>query len=756
MNMENISVFKNFIKEIGVRTLSEIVSGIRGVHYKEAIFQIRKSVERGEKEEVDKLKKGLLAFTVSGEFSGGRKMEFLKRYNPFVILDIDKLNEEVLARLMVKVNEIEFTRVAFISPSGRGVKIIVRVDSEIEKHGIAYKQVADYYQEILGVEIDRSGKDITRLCFMSHDPSAYFDPESKVFDVVKLVDDNFALSDEPGLNFSRTSSSVLENEGAGLKVDIKGGFAKCVDQTNEKLEFKNGNRNNFIYQLAANCSQAGIPLEVTNKLSKADFDLSNEEIDRTVKSAYNWKPRIEKAKIGKRVSIELPDETPAPFSGTVFSKLPDLLRKGCGRFKEERERDVFLTGALGVLSGCLPNVSGIYDGNLFYPNLYVFVIAPAASGKGALKFSKMLGMGYHQQLLDGSRKAQEEYKKALLEFELASMQYKKGKISEPPKEPEEAKFKTLFIPANSSSAMLVRHLRDNDESGTLFESEADTLGNVLKQDWGGYSDLMRKAYHHEPISYSRKQNNEFVEIAEPKLSVALSGTPGQVTGLIPSSEDGLFSRFLFYAFEVGATWRDVSPKGRGLDFQSSFNELSNEVLGLVSFLTKHPMDFKLSDEQWGKLNEFYNGLVNETVSMAGKEALSMVRRSGLMMFRISMIFSAIRKYEEQNVSKSIVCKEGDFEAAFSLVETYFQHAFFMFDRLPKRVKNTFQFKNVRQQSLYDKLPMKFSKKEAIEIGADLKIPKRTVGRYLHLLMKSGYLVQAKCNELGMYEKRGKG
>ncbi|MFK7807550.1 MAG: DNA primase, partial [Saprospiraceae bacterium] len=84
--MENISVFKNFVNEIGARTLSEIVLGIRSSHYKEAVFQIRKAVESGNKEEADKLKKGLLAFTVSGEYAGGRKKDFLKAYNPYVIL----------------------------------------------------------------------------------------------------------------------------------------------------------------------------------------------------------------------------------------------------------------------------------------------------------------------------------------------------------------------------------------------------------------------------------------------------------------------------------------------------------------------------------------------------------------------------------------------------------------------------------------------------------------------------------------------
>lgn len=68
--MENISLFKNFTKEIGRRCLSQIVQGIRGVHYKEIIFKIRKAIENNQKEEADRMKKTLLGFTVSGMFEG--------------------------------------------------------------------------------------------------------------------------------------------------------------------------------------------------------------------------------------------------------------------------------------------------------------------------------------------------------------------------------------------------------------------------------------------------------------------------------------------------------------------------------------------------------------------------------------------------------------------------------------------------------------------------------------------------------------
>ena len=60
-------------------------------------------------------------------------------------------------------------------------------------------------------------------------------------------------------------------------------------------------------------------------------------------------------------------------------------------------------------------------------------------------------------------------------------------------EPIAPKSKLFFIPANTSSSMLIKHLEDNDGMGAIVESEADTLTGTLKQDWGGYSDILRRA-----------------------------------------------------------------------------------------------------------------------------------------------------------------------------------------------------------------------------------------------------------------------
>ena len=105
--------------------------------------------------------------------------------------------------------------------------------------------------------------------------------------------------------------------------------------------------------------------------------------------------------------------------------------------------------------------------------------------------------------------------------------------------------------------MMIKHLEDNDGMGCICETEADTLTNTLKQDWGGYSDVLRKGFHAEIISKSRMTDLDYSEIKEPKFSVAITGTPNQLDTLITSIQDGLFSRFIFYSFSAKQKWRST-------------------------------------------------------------------------------------------------------------------------------------------------------------------------------------------------------
>lgn len=340
------------------------------------------------------------------------------------------------------------------------------------------------------------------------------------------------------------------------------------------------------------------------------FDLPEREILEAIKSAYtHHKPEFAKfANTAKLQSAEQqpPQEDYLKATPTIpeelYLQMPELLQHGAMAFTDDRERDVFLTGALAILSGCLPGVKGVCAGNEVFPNVFSFAIAPAASGKGALKFAKMLADDFHSFVLKASREAEMQYNQELSEHKQRISSKKKGDTSteEPPTKPT---FKVVYIPVNTSYAKILWHLEQNEGTGIICETEADTLGNVFKQEWGSYSDMLRKSFHHERLSSSRKGNNEFTEVNAPSLSIALSGTPNQVTGLIASSEDGLFSRFLFYAFKVEQRWKDVSPNANNINLTEHFKVLSGRVFNMVQFLQREETIIELTTEQWQLLNQ---------------------------------------------------------------------------------------------------------------------------------------------------------
>ena len=187
--MKKVTLFRKFTEIVKHSTIEECVEEIRNGSYKKQVEEIRKiNTEQG-KEEADKLKKNLPAFTASGTFEKGRKINDITEYNQCVVLDFDDISEDYLQEAKNNATLAPYTLAAFISPRGKGLKIIVQVNTQVTDHGIAFQQVADYYFQALNEEIDPSGKDCSRLCFMSYDAEAYYNKDAEVFQV-ELVQEN--------------------------------------------------------------------------------------------------------------------------------------------------------------------------------------------------------------------------------------------------------------------------------------------------------------------------------------------------------------------------------------------------------------------------------------------------------------------------------------------------------------------------------------------------------------------------------------
>lgn len=269
----------------------------------------------------------------------------------------------------------------------------------------------------------------------------------------------------------------------------------------------------------------------------------------------------------------------------------------------------------------------------------------------------------------------------------------------------------------------------------MMETEGDTLTNTLLSDHGNYSDVMRKSFHNESISYLRKTNNEYVEVLESQLSALLSGTPGQVRKLIPDPENGLFSRFMYYHLPMKPDWNDVFADTSDVSLDDIYAALGrdwNEVYQRISRF-EH-ISFSFTPQQQVQFNEHFSVLHEEYLQRYGEGILSSVRRMGLIVFKISMVLSLMRCMEFADESADFVCEDADFSVALTIGDTLLEHSAKFYMTFPSDTRNgTYSYKREeeeRKRKAYQDLPDTFKTKEAVDIGHRHGLSPSTVKRWL--------------------------
>ena len=433
------------------------------------------------------------------------------------------------------------------------------------------------------------------------------------------------------------------------------------------------------------------------------------------------------------------------FSQTVGGQLPDILKRIVADAVSPVDADLLILGSLTVFSACLPNVYGVYDRREVFSNLFLYVTASASAGKGRLSLCRHLAAPLHRELREQYRKSMERYKQEQLQY---IMNKKKGEASEP----EEPPFLTLFIPANSTATVVYQTLSQNNGVGLLFETEGDTLANAFNSDLGNYSDGFRKAFHHEMISYLRKKDREYVEITKPKFSAILSGTPEQVFNLIPSAENGLFSRFIFYVMPTEIVWHDMFDASEGPTADELFKEIGRDFYQFHKLLGAQPIRFTLQQEQQRRFNAFFSKTQAEYAALLGNDIIASVRRLGLILFRFAMILTVLRQMDEgafplaldDGKEALLVCTDADFDTALAMVKVLLQHTVRVFQALPRRTERRFR-QDRRQrtesymQTFLAALPDAFSRSGYLQTAADMGINEKTAERYIAELCRSGML-----------------
>ena len=721
--MASSTIFKNFTIPVEKKSLLLIGKDIISDKYKTEVEEIRNLIAQGNKAEADNKKKQLLAFTPSAVFTEKRQMPFLEMYSGFVHLDFDKLTLEQLQTAFAIISKISYTSLCFISPSGNGLKVFVEVSTELEHHDIAYLQVQKYYEDATGLKADPSCKDVTRLCFMSHDPNAYRTIQNEKF-IVALPQ---FIQEQQSQTPTAIAPVVPIEQAEPEDLNITFLFNQQIQFTNQKASYTDGNRNNYIYLLASNCNRVGLSQSDTEILCTQHFDLSEREIKTAVNSAYSHHTQEHKKFEPKQKATDQeetqPEEQMPTLPDAVFDTIPEFLKHITQVATTKEERDILLLGSLVTLSVAFPKLIGKYGDNPVNTNLFIFISAKASAGKGILIHCRKLVEPIHLALRNQAKIMKQQF-----EVDMQEYNANKGKDANTEK-PQKPPQKMLFIPANNSATGFLEILGDSDKRGLIFETEGDTLAKAFKSDYGDFSDGFRNAFQHEPISYYRRTDKEYVEIDRPCLSALLSGTPKQITTLIPNAENGLFSRFMFYVMNMKLIWKDVfaSKTENGLDVH--FEKLGNEFFSLYQTLQANPdVHFSLTPSQQLQFNQFFEKMQTLYVNIQEEEIISSVRRLGLIAFRIMMIFSALRIMEDGSIEQNLYCNDTDFQNTLDMITILVKHSSYVYSQIAQETYKP-KPKHKKEQFL-ENLPYHFNRQTYVATALSLGITDKSAQRYI--------------------------
>lgn len=384
--------------------------------------------------------------------------------------------------------------------------------------------------------------------------------------------------------------------------------------------------------------------------------------------------------------------------------LPAMIQPIMSLAQSDAERDMLLLSLLTAAGSCMPNLYFRYGltGKKYYPNLQCFIVGSAACGKGIANLALELVSKVHEAL-------------------------------------------PLVIAGDSSYPGFYKQLERQNGRGYIHESEGSVITDVWRSSVTNYNTALRKAAEHEPITRNRANNNSC--IACPQLSVLLTGTFSQYKALVPSIENGYFSRLLTLIVndQQAFSSRYVEPASGS---NGVMTIAAQQLFDLCQALYKcRPIEFSLTSEQRARLGHHLETAYPALMSLLGDNFHSVVLRMAVHIERIAMILSALRSCEEQlkikNYELRMECSDVDYQTAELIGNKLILHMAAAY----RMIKGAEEVSVPKVQPLDQRkmllslLPEEFETKTLLEEAKSQGVPIRTAGRWNDKWVEEGVVVK---------------
>jgi len=235
--MQTVTIFENIRKVDKPYHLSidRIIQRIKAGRSSIVVNKLRECEDEKQKKEI---KKQLPAICFSGTFSR-REDKSLIKHSGLIAVDFDHL-EDRFDELKERLKKDKHTFILFRSPSGDGLKLIVKIPDDVRTHSFSAAALTDYY----GDEKLDEFRDVSRVCFESFDPDIYHNPDADVFTTLK---------EEKIIKQSIATTEVIYDYDI-----VVSNIEKWMDSKGEY--YQDGNKHKFLVKIFAACNRFGVPL----------------------------------------------------------------------------------------------------------------------------------------------------------------------------------------------------------------------------------------------------------------------------------------------------------------------------------------------------------------------------------------------------------------------------------------------------------------------------------------------------------------
>ena len=516
----------------------------------------------------------------------------------------------------------------------------------------------------------------------------------------------------------------------------------------------------------------------------ANVKLCNTEVMNNRRNTENTENTPSKvlthAHVYNKVENDEPDESEELLNGSdpnqplpTFPEAdwPKILLLIMSYATSPTQRDVMLIGALTAIGASMERyVRCPYAGKLQSPCLQSFIVAPSASGKGILSLIRLLVEPIHDEIRQQVATEVKAYKKEKAAYDVMGKERSKVEAPQMPKN------RMFLISGNNTGTGILQNIMDANGTGLICETEADTISAAIGSEYGHWSDTLRKAFDHDRLSYNRRTDQEYREVKKSYLSVLLSGTPAQVKPLIPSTENGLFSRQLFYYMHGIWAWINQFESGEA-DLEAIFTDIGLEWKKQLDLMKTHGVHtLRLTDEQKQEFNTLFSDLFFRSGLANDNEMSSSIARLAVNTCRIMAEVAMIRALEcdqpyqfknssihlltpdkeiaTDNIKDGIITRwdvtitAEDFKAVLELVTPLYRDATHILSFLPStEVKHR---ANADRDALFEAMGNQFTRAQLSEQATIMKIKPNTAFGWLNRLIKKGLFTNA--DDKGIYTR----